>query len=1080
MELVTKAGTVVLPRTHIDVLQGPESSNLLYLGQVEERRLRLKTFAEQLEEVARRGNGAREGGKVTIPPREREAAGRNWARGENAKRAKEDGDHDSVNKLKEVWNEGSCFVGSRGWNSLTYVNYVVEPLAEDCYITTAALPGDEEDLNDKEPPGGVLILDLESNVQRWLGLSGPKGRYVKRVTTTLRVLPDENKDVATRLTMLSNVVFRVVQSDKPAVVIGKRQFAELQERRDEGLTTAGSGEVDYAAIEHRLNEMFDAAKLEGMSKEGLAEARGIMKEKFRNVWRMKLRPGDVADLPAFKIELKGDGPFVLPRPYRRRYTPVETQWWFNRMDELCRVGVMRRSGSGQLSPSNLLPKKREGVIITDDFRMVVDMRHVNSRTKPIYYGLPKLDTVIHHLAGSDCFGKGDKVNGYWQVNLDEESRPLTAFDCPAGAFEHCRMPQGHCNAVQWFQKCFEGVLRPMLWRKVLQYLDDSLLHAKGERKYLDNLAEYFALLDKHNVKLHPAKFTLFARRLTWCGKEVSKNGTRPAPHRTEAVKSMPDPNTLAELMNFVYGTAWFRGNMIHFAKTAAPLYDLWKNALEPYKRKTMQVAKKFILKNLPGWKKKGKEAFEALKKALVNAIETAFFDPELKTCVYGDASEEFWCLVITQCEPGVERRPWNEQEGCHRVLVIASGRFRNAQLRWAIVDKEGYVYGEKLHDYAHWVNGGRYASALFTDHHNLLCFYDDKVRPSTCTKPNRQRLTRWGLNLRSLWYEIHPIPGEENRVADLGSRWANRFAKAEGIGGCATGGPKVMTKAWLGRPCACSAASKKVLRLPAPELHGKASGADINADAKLMVDEKTPRLNLLYVREQQDKYRKSRPKGLKVGAGKVWRAPNGKIWVPTRARMLKNAVYAMAHQGVNEHRGKEATLAEITPFFEWKQVEKEVETRRAMCLICIKLANGDIIPRPRGTQLIPERANEVHMMDYIVIWPSETGRKYVLMQADKLSKLTEFTPTFDPTAVPACQGLLRWSSRYGLPSWLISDGGPHFANDALELLTGKLEVEHHITLSYCPWANGSIEVVGKALLRCLRGLLIKSFRPHLG
>ena len=30
---------------------------------------------------------------------------------------------------------------------------------------------------------------------------------------------------------------------------------------------------------------------------------------------------------------------------------------------------------------------------------------------------------------------------------------------------------------------------------------------------------------------------------------------------------------------------------------------------------------------------------------------------------------------------------------------------------------------------------------------------------------------------------------------------------------------------------------------------------------------------------------------------------------------------------------------------------------------------------------------------------------------------------------------------------------------------------HHITLAHCPWSNGSIEVVGKAFLRCVRGLL---------
>ena len=34
-----------------------------------------------------------------------------------------------------------------------------------------------------------------------------------------------------------------------------------------------------------------------------------------------------------------------------------------------------------------------------------------------------------------------------------------------------------------------------------------------------------------------------------------------------------------------------------------------------------------------------------------------------------------------------------------------------------------------------------------------------------------------------------------------------------------------------------------------------------------------------------------------------------------------------------------------------------------------------------------------------------------------------------------------------------------------------LGVEHHITLTYCPWANGGIEVVGKDLLWTCHSLL---------
>ena len=96
--------------------------------------------------------------------------------------------------------------------------------------------------------------------------------------------------------------------------------------------------------------------------------------------------------------------------------------------------------------------------------------------------------------------------------------------------------------------------------------------------------EYFTLLGKFNIKLHPSKFVLFAKKLEWCGKQVAATGLKPSPSRTATVDTMADPETLADMMSFVYGVAWFRNHLIHFAKIAAPLYDMWKDALAPYKR----------------------------------------------------------------------------------------------------------------------------------------------------------------------------------------------------------------------------------------------------------------------------------------------------------------------------------------------------------------------------------------------------------------------------------------------------------------------------------------------------------------
>ena len=94
------------------------------------------------------------------------------------------------------------------------------------------------------------------------------------------------------------------------------------------------------------------------------------------------------------------------------------------------------------------------------------------------------------------------------------------------------------------------------------------------------------------------------------------------------------------------------------------------------------------------------------------------------------------------------------------------------------MEKEGFLFGVALVPYMQWVNGGELPAVFFTDHKNLLVLFADTARPMSCTKPNRDRLTRWGLTLMGARFVIRHIDGEENRLADLGSRWGNPFAGA--------------------------------------------------------------------------------------------------------------------------------------------------------------------------------------------------------------------------------------------------------------------------------------------------------------
>jgi hypothetical protein len=58
---------------------------------------------------------------------------------------------------------------------------------------------------------------------------------------------------------------------------------------------------------------------------------------------------------------------------------------------------------------------------------------------------------------------------------------------------------------------------------------------------------------------------------------------------------------------------------------------------------------------------------------------------------------------------------------------------------------------------------------------------------------------------------------------------------------------------------------------------------------------------------------------------------------------------------------------------------------------------------------------------------------------------------------PSAKALLQWIARYGLVSTIVIDNPSHFKNSLIETLIKTLRIEHHIVMSYSPWANGGIE-----------------------
>ena len=84
----------------------------------------------------------------------------------------------------------------------------------------------------------------------------------------------------------------------------------------------------------------------------------------------------------------------------------------------------------------VLVQKKDGSL-----RFCIDLRKLNNWTIKDAYSLPHINETLGSLQGSQWFSLLTLQSGNWQVEMDKESKPLTAFTVGPFEFYECdRMP----------------------------------------------------------------------------------------------------------------------------------------------------------------------------------------------------------------------------------------------------------------------------------------------------------------------------------------------------------------------------------------------------------------------------------------------------------------------------------------------------------------------------------------------------------------------------------------------------------------------------------------------------------------
>ncbi len=152
------------------------------------------------------------------------------------------------------------------------------------------------------------------------------------------------------------------------------------------------------------------------------------------------------DICTHDIKLTDETPFK--EPYRRippsLYDEVRTH-----LQEMLDLRAIIPSKSPWTSPVVLVWKK------DGSLSFCIDLRKLNAHTVHDAYALPRIEESLDSLSGATIFSTLDLKSGYWQVQMDLTSQPLTAFTVVS--LHLVSMNVHICLSVsQMLLQCFNG------------------------------------------------------------------------------------------------------------------------------------------------------------------------------------------------------------------------------------------------------------------------------------------------------------------------------------------------------------------------------------------------------------------------------------------------------------------------------------------------------------------------------------------------------------------------------------------------------------------------------------------------
>ena len=310
------------------------------------------------------------------------------------------------------------------------------------------------------------------------------------------------------------------------------------------------------------------------------------------------------DVEPIKVRLK---PGVRPI-YKTQYPLRSDQidGIKNTIRGLKSAGVLIPTKSAWNTPINPVPKPGK-----TDYRMVHDLRKINSVVIPISYDTPNpyvmLNTITPEHKYFSCI---DLANAFFCVPLHPESRDLFAFTYDGQQMTYSVLPMGFIDSPS----IFNHVLRQQLLKLrlpddvlILQYVDDLLITAKTESGIMSATKSVLQFLADTGFKVSKSKLQIGRQRVTFLGRVVTAAGLEITDAQKSDIGKYSQPKTVRDMMKFLGLINYSKNFIPSFSDVVAPLRSLITKA--GYKNYTAPLC----------WDVTAEQAFIGIKQAMASA-----------------------------------------------------------------------------------------------------------------------------------------------------------------------------------------------------------------------------------------------------------------------------------------------------------------------------------------------------------------------------------------------------------------------------------------------------------------------------